>query len=86
MNEWFKWCLVRYLNPADHSPARIIKADKDFPKKLDFKDKFPAKFRDIQKTEKKIPSTVVFLVMKTRRNIKFMYQKNVVKKNMLIYY
>ena len=23
-NECFKWCLVRYLNPADHPPARII--------------------------------------------------------------
>ena len=23
-NECFKWCLVRYLNPADHHPARII--------------------------------------------------------------
>ena len=22
-NECFKWCLVRYLNPAHHNPARI---------------------------------------------------------------
>ena len=29
-NECFKWCLVRYLNPADHNPRRIIKADKKF--------------------------------------------------------
>ena len=41
-NECFKWCLLRYLNPADHQPARIKKADKDFAKRLDFKDiKFP---------------------------------------------
>ena len=33
-NECFKWCLVRYLNPALHNPARITKADKDFTKKL----------------------------------------------------
>ena len=29
---------MRYLNPANHHPARITKADKDFAKKLDFKD------------------------------------------------
>ena len=86
-NECFKWYLVRHVNTADHNAARIIKADKDFPKKLDFKDiQFPAKFKDIQKTEKKITLTVMFLVMKVRQNIQFMYQKNVVKKNMLIYY
>ena len=29
-NECFKWCLVRYLNSANHHPAKITKADKDF--------------------------------------------------------
>ena len=53
-NDCFKWCLVRYLNPADHNPAGITKADKDFTKKIDFKDiKFPVKTRDIHKIEKK---------------------------------
>ena len=36
-NDCFKWCLVRYLNPADRNPARITKTDKDFAKKLDLK-------------------------------------------------
>ena len=36
--ECFKCCVVRYLNPADHHPARITKADKDFQKRLDFKN------------------------------------------------
>ena len=27
-NECFKWCLVRYLNPANDHPARITKPDK----------------------------------------------------------
>ena len=27
-NECFKWCLVWYLNPADHYPERIKKANK----------------------------------------------------------
>ena len=53
-NECFTWCLVKYLNPADHHPTRITKADKDFAKKPDFKDiKFPVKARDIHKIEKK---------------------------------
>ena len=52
--ECFKRCLVRYLHHAHHHPARIRKADKDFAKKLDFKDiKFPVKIRDIQEIEKK---------------------------------
>ena len=52
-NECFKWCLIRYLNPSDHNPRRITKANKDFTKKLDFKDiKFPLKIRDIHKIEK----------------------------------
>ena len=46
--------IVRYLNSANKYPARITKADKDFPKKLDFKEiKFPVKIRDIYKIEKK---------------------------------
>ena len=38
-NEWFKWSIVRYLNPANPHPARITKAYKDFAKIPDFKDK-----------------------------------------------
>ena len=53
-NECFNWCLVRYLNPADHNSRRITKFDKDFAKRLDFKDiKFPAKIRAIHKIVKK---------------------------------
>ena len=53
-NKCFKWCLVRYLNPANHNPARITKTDEEFAKILDFKDiKFPVKTRDIQKIKKK---------------------------------
>ena len=58
-NECFKWCLVRYVNFADHNPRRIAKADKDFAKRFDFKDlQFPVKIRDIQ--EKR---NTMFLVM-----------------------
>ena len=39
-NECFNWSLVRYLNPADHHPARITKAEKNFAKELDFKERY----------------------------------------------
>ena len=52
-DECFKWCLVRYLHPADHHAARIAKVDKHFPKRFDFKGiKFALNIRDIHKIEK----------------------------------
>ena len=39
-NECFNWSLVRYLNPADHHPARITKDEKNFAKELDFKERY----------------------------------------------
>ena len=45
---------MKYLNPVDHNQGRIPNVDKDFPKRLDFKDiKFPVKIRDIHKIDKK---------------------------------
>ena len=66
----------------------MTKADKEFAEKLDFEDiNFPLKIkRHSRNRKKRIPSALVFLLMKIRRNIQFMYQKNVVKKNLLIYY
>ena len=55
-SEFFKWSLGKYLNPADRNWARIIKADKEFVKKIDFlcwKTGFLVKIRDIHKIEKK---------------------------------
>ena len=50
----FKWCLCRYLNPADHHPARIRKIDKLFGDELDFEGiKSHLKIKDILKIEKK---------------------------------
>ena len=44
---------MRYLNLEDRNPAGMKKPDKDFDKKLDFKDiKFPVKVRDVHKIEK----------------------------------
>ena len=53
-NKCFKWCFVRYLDLADCNPARITKVDKDFAKRIDFKDiKFPVTIRQIRKIENK---------------------------------
>ena len=66
---------------------KIIKPAKYFAKRCDFKDiKFPVKTRGIYKIENKSPSASAFLVMALRKNIQFMYHKNLVKKNMLTYY
>ena len=82
-NECFKWCLGRYLNPVDHNPRRITKADRDFAMILDFKDiKLPVKIKDIQKSKKRITLELVFLAVKLKESIQSMYQKNVATKSM----
>ena len=86
-SECFKCSLVTYLNTADRNPARITKAGKDFPKKLDFKGiNLSSKLEIYTKSKRIIPSALVFLVIKIRKDIQFMYQKNVVKQNILICY
>ena len=51
--ECFKWCLVRYLNPADDHPTRIAKVDEDFVTMLNFKDiNFPVKIKSYENKEK----------------------------------
>ena len=53
-NEFFKWCLVRYLNLADNHPARIRKINKLFGDELDYENiNFPVKIKDIHKIETK---------------------------------
>ena len=53
-NECFKCYLIIYLNPVDRNPRRFTKADKDFAKRLDFKDiKFPVKIIDIHRMKRK---------------------------------
>ena len=86
-NEWFKWCLVKYLNPADCNPARITKAGKNFEKKLDFKEiKFPVKIRDIHKIEEKNSICISVFTYENKEKHPIYVSKNVVKKNMLVYY
>ena len=73
-NESFKWSIIRYLNPVDCNAVRITKADKELVKKFDFKDiTFLEKLEIITRSKKIIPSALVFLVMKIKKNIQFMY-------------
>ena len=75
-NECFKWCLVRYLHPTDHNPARIRKADKDFPKIIDFKDtECPIKTRNIHKTEKKNSISISVFGYENKEKYPIMYLK-----------
>ena len=75
-NEYIKWSLVRQLNSADHLPARITKFDKDFIKKLDFKNiKFSVKVRDIHKIGKKNSIGINAFGYENKGNFQFMYQK-----------
>ena len=86
-NECFKWSIVRYLNPALRNPARNTKANKEFAKKLDFKDmKFPVKIRDIHKFEKTYSISISVFGYENKEKHPIYVSKNVVKKNMLIYY
>ena len=53
-NEYFKWCLVKYLYPKDLEPARIRKLTRLFRDEIDFGDiKFPVKIKDIRQIKKK---------------------------------
>ena len=56
---------------------KIPNADKDFPKKLDFKDiKCPVKVRDIHKIKKKNSIGIIIFSYEIRKNIQSIYQKN----------
>ena len=86
-NECFKWSIVKYLNPTDHNPRWITKTDKEFSKKLDSKDiKFPVKLRDISQIEKSNSISIRVFDYENKEKHSIYVSKNVVKKNMLIFY
>ena len=81
--------MVKYSNPGNQNPRRITKADKEFAKKLNFKNtKFPAKSREIHKIEKKnsISISVFGYENKERHPVYVSKKCCVVKKHMLTYY
>ena len=85
-NECFKWSIIRYLNPANHHPARPVKAVKDFAKKYDFKNiKFPVNIRHIHKIGQKNSIDINIFGYKNKEKYPVYVSKNVAKKNMLTY-
>ena len=82
-NECLKLWLIICLHLSDHHPARTRNVDKGFSRELDLNTKFSIKITDIHKTEKKrIVSALVFLVMKTGKNIQSTCQ-NILSKGIL---
>ena len=78
-NKCFKWCLVRYLYPADYDTAKV---DKDFARELDFKDpKFPVKIRDIHKIEKKNCNSNSVFGYENKKKISNLRVKNIFKRH-----
>ena len=74
-----------YLHPAEDNLRKITKADKDFAKKHDFEDiKSQSKLETFTKLQKKFFINISIFVMKTKKNIQSMCQKNALKKHMLI--
>lgn len=67
--------------PSDHHPSRIINADKDFPRELNFKT---IKVRDIHKIRKRNFLVLVILVWETSKTIQRLSQQ-IFSKYILIY-
>ena len=85
-SECLKWCLVSYLHPADHHPARIGKADKDVARELNFKNiKFQVKIRNIHEIEKKNCIDISVFSYENKQKYPICVSKNGLKKNVLIY-
>ena len=75
------------MNSVDKNPARIIKIDKHFARKLEFKGmKFPVKIRDIHKIEKNVVSGLVFLLVRIKKNCQPKFKKKILLKDMSIYF
>ena len=75
------------MNAVNHHSARITKADKEFARKLDFKNmKFPVKIRDTNKIEKNNSIGISVFGCENKERHPIYVSENVVKKNMLTYY
>ena len=86
-NECFMWFLVRYVHPTDHNPRRIIKVDKLYGDKLDFRNiKFLVKVRDIHKIERTNSIGISVFGYENKKKYQIYVSKNIVKINMLIYH
>ena len=80
-NECFKWCLFRYLHPADHHPGRIRKIDRLIVDKL-----YSQNIYNI--LTKLIKNSINISVFGFENKVRYQIyvSKNTLRKNMFIYY
>ena len=64
-NKCFKWCFIRYLDPANHLPARLQKLTKNLQIGLILKN-FQSKLEIFIKLKKRGPLALVVLAMKIK--------------------
>ena len=85
-NQCFKCCLIKYLNPFDHHPARITTVHRMLESKLDFKDKkFPFKIRDSHKIEKRNRVGIsIFSYKNTKKYLLYVYKNRLLNKSTII--
>ena len=75
------------LISAHHNSGIIKKVDKDFSRKLEFKDiKFLVKIRDIRKIERNNAISISVFCYENKERYPIYVSKNALKKNMVIYY
>ena len=85
-NEWFRWCLVKWLNTVNKKPAKIRNVAKEFSKQRNYKGvKFTVHKKTMEKQKNKIMFSLMYLVMKMKYHAVFMLQNKLLK-NILIYY
>ena len=73
------------LKSCRHNPRRITKADKDFGKRIDFKDiKHPVKIRDVHKIGKKSSISIFVFGYENKEKYPICVYNVVKKKNWLI--
>ena len=60
-NECLKWCIVRYLHPADHHPVGVRKINEILEYELDFEDiNFQSKLKTLKNKKKNTIGINVF--------------------------
>ena len=85
-NECRKWCLVRYLNSADHNLRTIKKANKDFANLTLKTYNFQSKLEAFTNSKKKMSIGISVFRYQNKENYPIYVSKNIAKKIMLTYY
>ena len=86
-NEFFNWCLVRYLHSTDNNPAGIRKVGKDFARETDFKGLKLYKHKVVHKIEKKNQISIsAFWLWKQGKTSNLCVKKSFFKYKLIYYW